>query len=994
MLQIEWTEKSFLLFSWVGDVVENWLKRAPGCNLLHKIQATETCGVAWVTSGVSAAAAGLRARRRDARLALASNSILIFFAMPDAQPTDRENDPDEALLGEFLGQMIRSISDGDTVDLESYIIKRPDLKSNILEVYEIAKLAAVRAPREMPQIPGYRILHEIGRGGMGTVYLAIHEKLNRRVALKTLPPLWTASDRSRERFQREARAAAKLNHPLIIPIYDIGESGRSLYYTMELVEGRALSDVILQLKSTQIAAGDLEVADLRRAAGLEEGAVWSLDREQSYHAAISRIVADAADALEHAHANGVIHRDVKPSNILLRKDGRGLLFDFGLASEESQETLTRTGEFVGTAHYVSPEQIANGSNVDARSDVYSLGVALYELLTLERPFRGDHSQQIIREILNTEAAGPRKINNRLPRDLETICLTAMARRPADRYPSAAAFRDDLLRFLALLPIDARAPGATERWIRWMQRNRLLTTVVALSLILMIGVPVSLWWREMQHSSELTMERDNVREAEQRALREFGKASGTLRILQNILYSSDPFHSSGDPRVSEVLARAVAELDASPPADGEVEAAVRHMIGRSLRGIGKYAAARKQLERAVELRAKLLGSDHLDTCRSEHELATTLSAMEDPRAESALRLALEKRRRHPEADEKDLFSIQLNLAATFMETARPAEAAAIFEPVLAQLTEKFGKKEYLTIFARLGLANALTERGNAKDALPIIEENLDVIRELFGESGILYMRSLTSLSRILTENGEHDRAVATARDAVRRAGPTVLEESKEFRLALNQLGVALNRSGKAAESAEILTRAINITKKKNAPMDSLGYIILSNLASALTAQKKWDDAAPLLEELVAGRRKTLAPGSKEMLNSLARLGTCYFKQNQFEKSVEAMRECAENSRTADTTHVQRGIYYINYGIALRGIGRGADAHTQLVEGLGLFVQSGAPLAKDAERSALSAVHELQKSGESKAAAEYIQKLGLKDPGAPRARAATDGEDSEK
>jgi serine/threonine-protein kinase len=260
----------------------------------------------------------------------------------------------------------------------------------------------------------YEIRTQVGRGGMADVFLARDRLLNRRVAVKVLSPTFAADPAFVERFRREAQAAASLNHPNIVSVYDSGEENGLFFIVMEYVNGQTLRDLLHRV-------GTVPPADA------------------------AHIAADIADALEFAHRNGVVHRDVKPGNVLITPEGAVKVTDFGIARAESSDTLTKTGSVLGTATYFSPEQ-AQGLGLDGRSDVYSLGVVLYEMLTGTAPFVADSPVSVAYKHVREEPIAPSRVKPGIPGALDRIVLTAMAKDVTRRYPSAQALRADLLRF--------------------------------------------------------------------------------------------------------------------------------------------------------------------------------------------------------------------------------------------------------------------------------------------------------------------------------------------------------------------------------------------------------------------------------------------------------------------------------------------------------------------------------------------------------------------
>lgn len=297
----------------------------------------------------------------------------------------------------------------------------------------------------------FEIVEEIGRGGFGVVYEARQVSLDRSVALKVLYQHRVHTDEEVGRFEREAHAAGRIDHPAVVQVYAWGEQDGNFYLAQKLVgKGKTLADRLEELKGGG-------------------------EPPKGYFRQVAEALAHVAEGLQSAHEKGVIHRDIKPSNILLDQKGKAFLGDFGLAKIEDGLELSRTGEMAGSPYYMSPEQAdSKRGEFDHRSDIYSLGVALYELLTLEPPFTGRSAHEIIRKILTEEPRRPTKVEPRVPRDLETICLKAMEKARPRRYQSAEAFAKDLHAFLDGEPISA-VPASTVSRV-WRQAKRHTSSV--------------------------------------------------------------------------------------------------------------------------------------------------------------------------------------------------------------------------------------------------------------------------------------------------------------------------------------------------------------------------------------------------------------------------------------------------------------------------------------------------------------------------------------
>jgi serine/threonine protein kinase len=320
-----------------------------------------------------------------------------------------------------------------------------------------------QAAELLGELGDYELLEEVGRGGQGVVFRARQKTLNRTVALKVISLGQWASKAHVKRFRREAEAAASLEHPGIVPIHEVGERDGSCYFSMKFVEGGQLDEVARR-----------EPIPIRR--GVE-------------------LMAKVARIVHHAHEHGILHRDIKPGNILLDGKGEPHLTDFGLARlVESESTVTRTLEVLGTPSYMAPEQaVGNNAAFGKITDVYGLGAVLYQLLTGQPPFAGGTTYETIKLLLDTEPKQPRLINPKIDRDLSTICLKCLEKDPKRRYSSALALAEDLERWLKHEPILARHTGIFIRGRKWTQRNP-TSALLAASLIALAATAGWIVWK--------------------------------------------------------------------------------------------------------------------------------------------------------------------------------------------------------------------------------------------------------------------------------------------------------------------------------------------------------------------------------------------------------------------------------------------------------------------------------------------------------------------
>jgi tRNA A-37 threonylcarbamoyl transferase component Bud32 len=328
----------------------------------------------------------------------------------------------------------------------------------------------------------YDLLAEVARGGMGVVYKARQRSLNRVVALKMVLGGGRVSATDRERFLVEARAVARLNHPHIVPIYEVGEHHGQSYFTMEFFAGDSL-----------------------------RGRIEEFRRDQR---AISRLMATVARAVEHAHRRGILHRDLKPGNVLLDERREPHVTDFGLAKRLDEESdLTQAGAIVGTPSYMAPEQANAQADLSTAVDVYGLGAVLYELLTGRPPFRGQTPMETLLSVMSGEPPRPRKLDGQVDADLETICLKCLAKDPLARYGSADALADDLERWLAGEPIQARRASLRERAVKWARRQPVLAGAFGAAAILALGclVACGLSWRNAELRAEAVSDLGHARQ---------------------------------------------------------------------------------------------------------------------------------------------------------------------------------------------------------------------------------------------------------------------------------------------------------------------------------------------------------------------------------------------------------------------------------------------------------------------------------------------------
>jgi serine/threonine protein kinase len=684
---------------------------------------------------------------------------------------------------EYLDQLAR----GEVPDIDGYAQRYPKIASVLPQVLPALKLiheisretnASAVQPADFDVLDDYRIIGEIGRGGMGVVFEAEQVSLGRRVALKVLPSNSGIGTRHLARFQIEAQVAAALHHPNIVPIYAVGCVAGVHYYAMQLIEGQCLAELLAG--SNRVGPGDagaappaLREADVRTPTPL-------LPRE------VACLGMQAAEALEHAHSLGVLHRDIKPANLLVDQSGHLWVADFGLAGVQGGGDITQSGDLVGTLRYMSPEQAAGGRILDPRTDVYSLGVTLYELLTSRPAFDGRDRQELLHQIAATEPIPIRKWNPAVPRDLETVVAKAIAKEPHRRYDTALELADDLRRFLDDRPVLARRPGVLERAARLLRRHRRAATSIA-ALVVLAGMASAggmvRLWREQQKTLSALVSAKVARANEREAL----------------LFT---FAAS-----DQIAQRALLLIAAPKPAQSGVEGERDQEFCRN--ALDYYAAIARRYDCDVEMQPI--------AAAAYHRVGFIQMILADPRAEDTMRhsIALFERLAVAAPASED-FRNQLALAyhdlvVLLRSNHRLASNLDCYRRLVAvrrRLTEDFpARREY-----RISLTYDLAELGDLLEGAGQSLEAADVRRSLQANYLAILQddpddsRTRNNLAWMLASRADesnHDasRAVELAEGAVKRA--------PSEGLYWNTLGLARYRAGQWKGATEALEKSARL-----------------------------------------------------------------------------------------------------------------------------------------------------------------------------------------
>lgn len=765
---------------------------------------------------------------------------------------------------------------------------------------------AVAGPSGLPMVPGYDVVALLGQGGMGVVYKARQHGLMRWVALKMIQGHARPRPEELARFRQEALAIARLRHPNIIQIHEVGEwqspQGAWLpFFCMELAAGGSLDRVAARRPQQP-----------RWAAGL---------------------VHTLALAIDSAHRAGLVHRDLKPANVLIASEspeaaaqalgttsfqGAELLriTDFGLALRtDNSPGVTRTGEVIGTPSYMAPEQAAGDrGRVGPATDVYALGAMLYELLVGRAPFVAATGVETILQVLHHDPLPPRRLQPTVPVDLETICMKCLEKEPRRRYPSAAALATDLDHYLKGEPIRARPISVWSRGSKWVRRNPALAGLAAALVLVVLGSFVTLAAlysqaeeaRQRQEELALIAQRD--RDEAVRANGAFERANdGTQAIVdfffKDLLGAARPDRPGGRASVTllEALDRAEAGMAARFQGRPGFEGSVRHALGAAyfalnqaskalrqfqrdleLRGqgdtaedrrlrarildnigqcqlrLGDMTAARAAFQEAYDLAVQLGGADHPETVRHLESLAGLALIMGDlAAAEAGFRQVIAALSRHRSDDHPEMLTAWLNLATTLSERGRYAEAERLARQVLTQREARLGTTHPDVHETRDVIAVLLMRQRRLDELIPWLKTTLERDQQAFGTDDPRVESDRLRLAAALADAGKFSAAEELLRDLLARRSPRLTADHPDLAAYRSLLGDVLTCTGRAGAAEPMIRDALRVREHVLGKDQALTVITRGYLGHCLAEQSRFAEAEPLL--LAAWESLVRSPG---------------------------------------------------------------------------------------------------------------------------------------
>jgi eukaryotic-like serine/threonine-protein kinase len=795
-------------------------------------------------------------------------------------------------------------------------------------------------------IGDFRLIREIGRGGMGVVYESVQVSLGRRVALKVLPFAAAIDEKQITRFKNEAQAAAQVDHPNIVPVYAVGQDDGIHYFAMQLIGGKSLAERIIELRAQ---------AELTVTANCETKSTLRTKAALDHVQAVARMGVQAANALHAAHEIGVVHRDVKPSNLLLDEKGKVWITDFGVARCKTGVELTETGKLIGTMRYMSPEQtMGQPALVDHRTDVYSLGVTLYELAALRHPFEGVSDAMLATELGRTGWRRPSHWNASIPADFENIILKAMSESREDRYATAREMEDDLQRFVDGKPTLARRPTLAARVNKWTWRHR-RSVAVAMGILVMVvsGLLVSLFVISGERAAkEMAYRNAKARLTQARKLLdEFGSSvaqglenvPGAEGLRKQLLHKMLPYFE-------EFAKASEGDLQQDPSLQADL-ALTYNKIGFLSDQLGLLEPSEAAYRKAQQILEKLAA---VRSNNSEY-------AAELARCCNNLGQVLQKSGKLTGAKEQleRALAMQQRLVEASPQTLEHRADLATTSSNLGLLLSKTGDRERAESLWRV----AITMQEAIKSEAPTDRVNRHHLASSYNNLGSFYLYNQPEIAREWFEKAIQLQVELVHDFAIQR------EYQLDLALSFNNLGAVLASMSKWDEAEARYKNAIAFQERlaQSAPLVSVYRRDLSvsynNLGMVQSKANRHEEAEQSFQAALKYQNE-LVKAHKSDVNFLSSLAGIYNNLGMVHQTLRKLPEAARefelaidfqkqaHDRAPDALYIRESLskHYYNYAQLLRSTDRPAEAAEVLVLRRGLWPNDAQRLSRIAEELA--------------------------------------------
>jgi serine/threonine protein kinase/Tfp pilus assembly protein PilF len=891
------------------------------------------------------------------------------MANHDVEVTDEsaDRDPVEALAEEYFSRKRQ----GERPTVDEYADRFPDLADRIRSFFPAVQLLEDFSPqRDEPQASAppperlgeFRIVREIGRGGMGVVYEAEQTSLGRKVALKVLPPHAARDAAYLARFRREARTAARLHHTNIVPVYGVGEEDGLHFVAMQLIRGAGMDAVLAELRRPA-SGGETparvetrnETRDARQNPSPASRCSWLVAHPEGlsrpyqtdragYYRNVTGLIAQAADALAYAHGQGVVHRDIKPGNLLFDDGGTLWVSDFGLAKAAGTDDVTQPGFVVGTPRYLAPERF-DGKDLPA-GDVYALGATLYELLTLKPAFEGTDRERLIDRVRRDEPTPPRMLAPDLPRDLETVCLKCLEKDPDRRY-AAAALADDLRRWLDRRPVRARRIGPVERFDRWARRNPAiagLTAALFVSLVAGLVIAVTLFVQSdrnyrlaegrrldvQQALGRAEKSEDDAKQAAAKADRARQATDAINRFyVRHVLDEARPDREGSRATVLESLAAAATAVPGEF-ADPRLRADVHNALGEVFREIGQTDKALEQHRLALELNSKEYGPDDLKTLTSLHNLA--LANLDLGRLQEAHALlrqllpAFEARGRDNEAANK----VRGNLGVVLEMLGKYDEALPLQRETFRSDRDRLGEEHAQTLGDQNNLALLLMRCGHADEGADLLRDLITKLRRLLPEDHHRLLTARTNLITFYCRKKQYVEALPIARDVLAAQRGAAGDDDPTTLMYMNNVGTILVEIPRLDEAEKVLRETVERMEAHLAERHPHRLSAYHNLGTVYLKTGRNQEAEALFRKALDGRRAILPARHPDRLTTVVSLGRTLRQLKRYDEAIAYYHEVAAANESRPPSDFYRTLARRLMADALVGQAKYAEAEAQLLE----------------------------------------------------------------